>query len=62
MIFEFYLKKFQSSILFVNYFSLRMVAIVKIKVVSARNLPVMDQSQETTDAYVEVNQKKTQFR
>jgi hypothetical protein len=35
-----------------------MVAIVKIKVVSARNLPVMDQSQETTDAYVEVNQKK----
>jgi hypothetical protein len=35
-----------------------MVAIVKIKIVSARNLPVMDQSQETTDAYVEVNKKK----
>eukprot|EP01080_Neovahlkampfia_damariscottae_P012301 gene12301-5884_t len=32
-----------------------MVAIIKIKVVSARNLPIMDLSQDTTDAYVEIN-------
>ncbi len=30
---------------------------VKVKVLAGRNLPVMDRSSDTTDAYVEVSQQ-----
>ena len=34
--------------------ALAMPAIVQVKVVSARDLPIMDRSSELTDAFVEV--------
>lgn len=37
--------------------SYRMPAIVKVKVLAARDLPVMDRSSELTDAFVEVLQR-----
>lgn len=35
---------------------------VKVKILSGRNLPVMDRSSDTTDAYVEVKLGTTTFK
>lgn len=35
---------------------------VKVKVISGRNLPVMDRSSDTTDAYVELKLGSTTFK
>ena len=35
-------------------FAARMPAVVKVKVIRARDLPIMDRSSELTDAFVEV--------
>lgn len=35
---------------------------VKVKIVAGRNLPVMDRSSDTTDAYVEVKLGNTTFK
>lgn len=35
---------------------------VKIKIISGRNLPVMDRSSDTTDAYVEIKLGNTSYK
>lgn len=35
---------------------------VKVKIMSGRNLPVMDRSSDTTDAYVEIKLGSTTFK
>lgn len=35
---------------------------VKVKIISGRNLPVMDRSSDTTDAYVEIKLGSTTYK